>query len=1023
MKKRLQKEFYFLEIPFKPNVNKGILYSCFLIFTLLSFTGSYAQKVVRGHVSSDGTSLPGVNVSVKGTSLGTSTDASGNYSISLSGSQNTLVFSYIGFLSQETVVGDRSTINIQLEEDQQALDEVVVVGYGTLRKKDLTGALSSISTSEFEEQPVTRIDQVLQGRATGVQVTNSSGAPGGEARIRIRGANSVLGNNDPLFVIDGFVGADFNTINTNDIESIQVLKDAASTAIYGSRGANGVVIVTTKTGKSGFQVTYSGQGSTSDVIKKWDVLNGPDFAEIANERSVVLGVNPIFSAEQISELRASGGTNWQDLVFRRAAGQQHQLGVSGGGEKTSYLISANYINEKGIINNSGYKRYVFRSNINSKLNDNFTVRFNVTGSRTENHNTNIIGGTGNPVVQALSWSPTLPAYDAAGNITPADAIGSVGFNPVALMYERANDTQGNFVNLLGGVNYKLPVEGLTLDLQYGVNYNDRLTQTFNGNLVTRNNPNASRGSTENITLQSTNALNYRRVFNEDHNLDVVAVIESQQFRSNSFGANATGLKFPSLEYYNLQLANTYGVNTGYTKWTLLSYLARANYAYKNKYLVSASVRRDGSSKFAEGNKWSVFPSVGLGYNLSEEQFIQDMGVFSNLKIRGSWGKTGSQAINPYATLSTYNTNAPMAFDNASTASGIQLGNPGNLRLRWETTEQKDIGIEAGFFQDRLSIEADYFVKNTTDLLLNRSLPEYVGGGSQTLNVGEVENKGIEVSLKGVILNSDNVNWTSNFNFSTVKNRVTSLGGIAPRIGQGTGVGAGMSITNEFMLMPEYSLGSYWGVKYLGTWKPGEEAEASKYNAKPGDSRYEDINKDDKISTDDFQIIGKGMPTTTAGWNNTISYKDLTLNVFFQGVFGVDKLNYTRAAAMSGSGDARQYILTEIKDRYIPGVNETSDIPAFSSSNVVFTQSSRFVENGNYIRLKNVSLSYRLPESTVKKVGIQLFVSGTNLLTISNYKGIDPESTNISSGTDTAIGIDYGGYPNSRTITGGINLTF
>src|SRR5690554_1004500 len=880
MKKRLQKGIYFFKIPSSPNMHKCFLYSCFLIFTLLSFTSLYAQqRVVTGHVNSiDGTSLPGVSIQVKGSSVGTSTDLSGNYSLSLSANANTLVFSYIGYLSQEVAVNGRSTVNVQLTEDLQALEEVVVVGYGTLRKKDLTGALSTVSTAEFKEQPVTRIDQVLQGRASGVQVTNSSGAPGGDARIRIRGANSVLGNNDPLFVIDGFVGADFNTINTNDIESIQVLKDAASTAIYGSRGANGVVIVTTKTGKSGFQVTYTGQGSTSEVIKKWDVLNGADFAEIANERSTVLGVNPIFTADQIAELRASGGTDWQDLVFRRASGQQHQLGVSGAGEKTSYLISLNYINEKGIINNSGYKRYVFRSNVNSRLNDNLSIRFNATGSRTENHNTNLQSGTGNSIVQALSWSPTLPAYDDTGNITRADAIGSVGYNPVGLVYNRDNDTQGNFVNLLAGVNYKLPIEGLALDLQYGVNYTDRLTQTFNGPIVTKNNSTASRASTENITLQSTNALNYRRVFNEDHNLDVVAVLESQQFTSNSFSANATGLKFPELGYYNLQLANTYGVGTGYTKWTLLSYLARANYSYKNKYLISASVRRDGSSKFAEGNKWSVFPSIGLGYNLSEESFIQDLNVFSALKIRGSWGKTGSQAINPYATLSTYNTNAPMAFDNAGTASGVQLGNPGNLNLRWETTEQKDIGIEASFFQDRLSIEADYFVKNTTDLLLNRALPAYVGGGSQTRNVGEVQNKGIEISLRGVILNSDVLNWTSNLNFSTVKNQVVSLGGTAPRIGQGTGVGAGMSITNEFMLIPGYSLGSYWGVKYLGTWKPGEEAEASVYNAKPGDSRYEDVNFDDKISTDDFQIIGKGMPTTTAGWNNTFSYKALTLNV-------------------------------------------------------------------------------------------------------------------------------------------------
>ncbi|HEX8677952.1 MAG TPA: SusC/RagA family TonB-linked outer membrane protein, partial [Segetibacter sp.] len=821
----------------------------------------------------------------------------------------------------------------------------------------------------------------------------------------------------------GFVGADFSIINPNDIESIQVLKDAASTSIYGSRGANGVVIITTKKGtKGGFKVTYEGQASTSEVIKTWDVLNAYDFATIANTRSAALGTSPIYTEAEVDKFKTNPGTNWQDLVFRRTSGQQHQLSFSGGGERTTYLVSANYLDQKGIVENTGYKRYTLRSNINSQLTDNFSLRFNITGSRIQNHNTGLQSGTGNPIVQALAWSPTTPAYDTDGNITSSDPTGSVATNPVALLYDRANDDNRNIINAIGGVNYKLPVKGLALDLQYAVNYANGQGSWFGGMDVSRGNPYGGRSSTEQITLQSTSSLNYNRAFNEVHNVNAVLVFETQKFTDNNFSATGNTLKFPELGYYNLPLAGSYSVGSGYTQWTLLSYLARVNYSYKDKYLLSAAIRRDGSSKFAEANKYSTFPSIGAGYNLSQEDFIKNLNVFSNLKLRGSWGMTGSQAINPYATLSAYNTSAPVAFNNNGIVSGIQLGNPGNLKLKWETTKQTDIGLEIGLLKGRISLEGDYFVKNTSDLLLNQALPSYVGGGTQTKNVGEIQNKGFEVSLGINLLNTKGFNWTSNFNVSTVKNHVVSLGGIAPRIAQGTNVGAGMSTTNEFMLVPGYSLGSYWGIKYLGTWKPKEAGEAATYNAKPGDSRYQDVNNDGKITTDDFRIIGKGIPTTTAGWNNTFTYKTLTLNVFFQGVFGIDKLNYTRAAAMSGSGDARQYILSEIKGAYTPGVNETSDIPGFSSTNVVYTQSSRFIENGNYVRLKNVSLSYNLPALLKQKGSIRIFVSATNLLTFTKYKGIDPESSNIGSGTDTAQGIDYGAYPNSKTYTAGITLS-
>ncbi len=984
-----------------------------------------AAVTISGQVTDNtGLPLPGVSVMLKGSTSGTVTDANGKYSISVPDQNATLVFSFVGYRRQEVVIGSNISINIKLQDADKSLNEVVVIGYGTQRKTDLTGALTSVSTKDFAQQPVTRVDQVLEGRVAGVQVTNASGAPGADVRIRVRGSNSVLGNNDPLYVIDGFVGADFSILNPNDIESLQVLKDAASTAIYGSRGANGVVIVTTKKGSSsGFKISYEAQASSSEVVKRWDVMDAFDYATVANERSAAIGTSPIFTQDQLSQFQNNKGTDWQDLVFRKASGQQHQLTITGGGDKTTYLISANILDQDGVINNTGFKKYSVRSNISSKPTDDLSFRLNFTGSRIQNHNIGLQSGTGNALVEALSWAPTTPAYDATGHYTSQDPTGSVANNPLTLLYDLNNDDNRNIANVIGGVNYKLPIQGLAVDLQYGVNYAGIQDASWGGTYLTRGNPFASRGTSDQVTLQSTSSLNYNRTFNKDHNISAVLVFETQKYVQNDFSATGNTLFFPDLGYYNLALANSYAVGTGYSESALLSYLGRVNYSYKDKYLLSFAIRRDGSSKFADGNKYSTFPSVGVGYNLAQEDFIKSMNVFSNLKLRGSWGMTGSQAIGPYATLSTYNTGTPAAFNDAGVLYGIQLGNPGNTRLKWETTKQTDVGLEMGFLDGRLNLEGDYFVKNTTDLLLNQALPAYVGGGTETKNVGSVQNKGFEVTLTANLLRSAGFNWTSNFNIAVVKNKVVSLGGIAPRIAQGTGVGGGMSTTNEFILQPGYSLGSYWGLKYLGTWKPTEAAEAAKYNEKPGDSHYADLNNDGQINADDFGIIGKGIPTTTLGWNNTFSYKHFTLNIFFQGVFGVDKLDYTRAVALSGSGDARQYILSEIQGRYIPGENQTSNIPAFSSTNVVVTQSSRFIENGNYVRLKNLSLAYTFPKVVNNKGDIKIFVSGTNLLTFTKYKGLDPEANNIGSGTDTAQGIDYGAYPNSRTYTLGVNLSY
>jgi TonB-linked SusC/RagA family outer membrane protein len=1009
--------FQFLNIKQLLSTIMRKLVSLVLLHLILSQSYVFAQNSrVTGKVTDqDNAALPGVSILVSGTSQGTVTDAEGNFAVNAPGN-GSLVFSFIGYQSQTVAVNNRSAVDVQLVQESRSLGELVVVGYGTQKKSDVTGALSVVSTKEFSQQPITRLDQVLQGRVAGVQVTQANGAPGGDSRVRVRGANSVLGNNDPLYVIDGFIGANYNLLNPNDIESLQVLKDAASTSIYGSRGANGVVIITTKKGSRGVKVSYEGQGSVSNVIKKFDILPAGEFAEIVNARALATGSNAPFTQAQIDDYKRTGGTDWQDLIYRTGSGQQHQVTVSGGNEKTTFLISGNYVNQKGIVENTGFKRYIIRTNLNTQVNKQLALKLNVSGARSANHNT----GGGGPLIEALQWAPTTPAYGADGLPTFQDPIGSVSRSPIDQLYDKSYDEERFNINAIGGLTWQLPIKGLSLDLQYAINYLDLDNKNFTGKRLSNGNPNASRYAADQVTLQNTNSLNYNVTFG-DHSINAVAVLETQQFTDKNFTATANGLRFPQLGYDNIGGNSAATVSSGFSKSTLLSLLGRVNYSFKDKYLLTAAIRRDGSSKFSQDNRNSVFPSVAVGWRLSEEEFIKNLNVFSNLKLRGSWGMTGSQAINPYATLSPYSS-TQVAFNNTAVTAGVIQGNQGNRNLKWETTKQIDLGIEMEFLHGRLHVEADYFQKKTTDLLLNMALPNYAGGGTQTRNVGEIENKGFEFSIGGTPIEAGKFTWETNLNVATLKNQVVSLGGLA-RLGAGTGAGGGMSITNEFMLMPGQSLGSYWGLNYLGTFKPNEADIAALQGRVPGDPHYQDVNGDNAITTDDFQIVGRAFPRATGGWNNTFSYGGLTLNVFFQGAFGLDKLNYTRAGAMSGSGEARQFLLTEIRDYYRPG-NENSDIPAFTKTYQPFTQSSRFIENGSFVRLKNISLAYNFPTSIFKdKATLRLFGSATNVLTFTKYSGPDPESSNVGSGTDTAMGIDRGSYPNAKVYTVGLTLGF
>ncbi|MCF6361501.1 MAG: TonB-dependent receptor, partial [Cyclobacteriaceae bacterium] len=882
------------------------------------------------------------------------------------------------------------------------------------------GAIGSVSTEDFAAQPVTRIDQALQGRVAGVTVTNSSGAPGGTVSIRIRGANSIDGNNDPLYVIDGFVGADFSSVNPFDIESLQVLKDASATAIYGSRGSNGVVLITTRSGKAGEpKLSLTTRFSTSERVNSWDLMDVNDFIKVANDRADELGQTRKFSDADIAFYRENGGTDWQEELYKTAFGQEYQLDYSGGTDKVKYFISGNYYDQEGIVLNSGYERFALRTNLKVNLSEKLTTDIRLNFNRRKTNNVVGSGTSNSALAGPLTWSPSTPVYDADGNLTLRDPISSIKENPVELA---TNDRIGEISSFLGNMslNYKI-IDGLTFDVALGVDYSNNQLKTFDQNL-TDDIPSASRTSIERIFLQNTNNLTYTKTFGS-HSLTVTGVFENQVRTVDRFTAVVGNVQFPELGFNNLTLAESTLATAFTAKETIQSYIGRVNYEYNSKYLITASIRRDGSSKFRGDNQFSTFPSVALGWRLSEEGFLSG-GFFDDLKLRGSWGKTGSQGIGAFGTATTFATGleaASASFNTGVLLPGIAVGNPGNLDLKWETTTQFNGGIDMQVLNGRLGVTLDYYVKNTNDLLLNDQLPGYIGGGTIASNVGEVQNKGFEIGITSTIIDTDNFKWHTTLNAAFNKNEVIDIGD-REAIFYNSNVGAGTTGTNESVIMPGLPISSYWGAKYLGTWKTGQETEAAVFGAFPGDSRYDDLNGDGAINVDDYQFIGSGTPENTFGWNNTLEYKNFSFNFFFMGMTGYDKWNLNYATAVMANTDAWEATHVDILDRWVAGTNEDSDIPAFSLTSVDLFQSSRWVEKGDFFRLKNVSLSYDLPKDLIKGMDARFIIAGTNLWTITDYRGLDPEAF-ANNGEGDRAGGDAGSYPNSRTWTLGINLTF
>lgn len=995
---------------------KAIIYMRFLaICMFLHAYGANAQdRTVSGKVSgADKQALPGVTVLIKGTTQGTITDAKGGYSIGVPATDAVLIFSFVGYNSTEINTAKQSVIDVTLQQNDQQLSEVVVVGYGTVRKSDLTGSLSQVKAKEVNAFPANNVLQAMSGRAPGVQVTQNNGAPGAGVSVRIRGTNSVQGSNEPLYVVDGFPtsGSNPTIINNSDIESIEVLKDASATAIYGSRGANGVVLITTKQGKSGkMQVDYEGSYSQATLRKKLDLMNAKEYAMFYNEQATTDKVAPFFTQAQIDGF--GEGFDWQDLIFRKAPMQTHNLTFSGGNEKTRFSVSGSIFDQDGILIGSNYKRYSLRAALNTDISKMFSISYGATLTKIKSSRQNNGGGNrgGSLISAAISAPPTLTPYNEDGSYrvlaTAYPFISNVLTNPLNYVNEQTDDVDANRVLANAALMFK-PFAGLSIKISGGIENSDDLTEGYKTIRFINSQGSASVSSARGMSLLSENTISYIKTLGAKHSISAVAGFTYQDFLRKNLDGSGVGFLSDVTETADLGSANTPGIpSSEYSFSTLLSYLGRVNYSYNNKYLATASFRADGSSKYSEGNKWGFFPSAALAWRLSEEAFIKDISAITDLKLRSSWGLTGSQAIGTYATLNNLSAGKTV-FDDAlynTFAPGTRL--PGNLR--WETTEQLDFGVDAAFLNDRYRLTVDYYIKNTRDLLNTVQLPLGFGFTSTIQNIGQIQNKGFEIAVDGRIIDKA-FKWELGTNISFNRNKVVKLYNGADILGGNVGVS--LINDNANLLRVGQPMSVFYGYQKNGYNELGKEI-------------YRDLNQDGLINQLDKTIIGNPNPDFIYGLNSTMSFKGLELTIFLQGVQGNDLLNVSSINNTLDYGFGLNMPREVFTNHWTP-TNTNAKYPVISRANT-YNYSDRLVENGSYMRLRNIQLAYNLPLSTWKvnwMRSAQIYVSGQNLLTFTKYSWWDPETNSQGSGNSLGQGIDHYSYPTSKSITAGVRIGF
>lgn len=993
--------------------------------------------------------LPGVSVVVKGTNRGTTTDGTGRYQLSIptpapGAAPLVLVYSYVGYVAQEIPVNNRTVINVELQENNQSLNEVVVIGYGTAKKSDLTGSVVSLRSSDFNKGGTnTSVAQLIQGRAPGVQVTQSSGAPGGGVSIRIRGSGSVNAGNEPLYVVDGFPidntapvvgnGVGFagnppptnplNAINPSDIESIEILKDASAAAIYGSRGANGVVLITTRKGKDGrLTVNYSVTGSMARVMKKLDLLSTSDYLTTMNSLATARGVSPPFSTSQIQAIGT--GTDWQDVIFRTAYTQDHNLSLAGGSGKTTFFSSFNYNTQQGILLNTDFNRYQGRLNLEHKASDKFKLglTFNTSQITTTEvpTNSNAINQDADVINSAIVIPPIFSVYNLDGTYVRPEsgvAVSVTVDNPLALANGISARTKTNRTlgNLYG--EYTI-IPGLSARLTLGSDRTNSRKDVYQSTITQRGN--SLGGGASILTGELSNSLfegllNYQKQV-QKHTLTALAGYTFQQFDLRRF--NSTILGFPSdlTGTNSLQLGDTNqdDLNSLTTTRRLSSYLGRVNYNFDGKYLLTASFRADGSSNFGSNHRFGYFPSFAAAWRLVEENFIKNTQLFSDLKVRLGYGQIGNDDIGIGNSFATYSSTTPATFGSTQYTALAPTRIP-NPDLKWETTEQYNAGIDFGFFGGRLTGSIDYFLKNTKDLLLNLPIPAATGFSVITTNIGQVRNSGVELALSSV--NTVGAfKWNTSFNMGTLKNTVINTGRVPSIINT--------LYSTTAIARPGYPLFAYYGYQAEGIFQTVDEVanSAQKGVAVPGSPRWKDVNGDKKIDANDRIILGKSFPDFTYGLNNSISYKNFDLSLFVDGAQGFSLFNYQLVDALYPNDPYRNRLATPLLNRWTPQ-NPTNEWP----SSIDYTKygggmvNNYTVTDASFFRIKNVQLSYRLPVSKVKFLqSATLTLSAQNLKTFTKYLGYDPD---VNSTTSTIIRVDRSSYPTARTFSVGLNVKF
>jgi TonB-dependent starch-binding outer membrane protein SusC len=982
-----------------------------LMVGLLGATVNAQNVTVTGSVkNTSGEPVPGTTVVVKGTTQGTVTDSDGNYSLSNVQDDAILVFSFVGLKTQEIPVNGRTEISVIMVEEAIGLDEVVAIGYGSVKKRDLTGSVSSVKSEELQSIPTAQLSRAMQGRVAGVQVLQNTGAPGSAMQVRIRGTSSISGSNEPLWIIDGFPGNP-NAISSSDIESMEILKDASATAIYGSRGANGVVIITTKSGKTGETVvSYDGNFGIQTITKKLDLLNAKEYMEYNNIQQLNDVGQSYFTQEQINN--AGEGTDWQDLLYRQALMQDHTLTVSGGSEKTRFSISTGLLDQDGIVKNNYYKRKTLRAKIDHEISRKLSVSYNMTLSNIEEKNNYASGGLrGNTLLNAIIGAPpTVTPFEDDGSyreLRYAYPFMSDGLlNPVAYANEVEVISKANRALAILGFVYK-PIKDLSIDISGNYSAVDNRTDSY----TTLKYPNSigSGGISNSKTTQiaSNNILTFSKNLNEFHSISLTGGMTYEQLLTEGIGISGSGFLSDATRNYNIGSATIVNSpSSSYTKWQLLSFLGRLNYSYKDKYYATLNFRTDGSSRYSEGDKWGYFPSGALAYRISEEDFMKSVNFISDLKLRVGYGETGSTAISPYTTLNMLQTGRIVFNDATYTSYGPSNRFPGPLK--WESTAQTNYGIDLSLLDQKLRLSADYYIKNTSGLLNSVQLPRSLGYSNTIQNIGKMQNKGLEFQVDANIFNGE-VQWDIASNISFNKNKVVELYEGQDILAPNLNITVIIDYLN--LVREGQPMNVFWGYKEDGY----DE------NGKP---KYVDYSGDGNITSADRTYIGDPNPDFFYGFTSNMKWKNFEFNFFIQGTQGNDIYAIGMAATTIDYGMGLNTLRENLYDHWTPE-NPDAKYPKISTNSKVLI-SDRFVFDGSYLRLKNIQLAYNIP---VGKLGLQLFkkgqvyMSGQNLITITNYPWQDPEINTYGGGSSLRQGIDHYSYPVSKSYTFGVKLDF